>query len=428
MNHFEYRDGILHAEDVAITDIAESIGTPFYCYSSATLKRHARVFMDAFKGQPARLCYSVKANSNLAVVATLAREGAGADVVSEGELRRALAVGIPASKIVFSGVGKTAAEMSFALETGIDQFNVESEPELELLSQLASARGLVAKIAIRVNPDVDAKTHEKIATGKAENKFGISWKRAPAVYARAAELPGINACGIDVHIGSQLTSLEPFETAFRRVAGMVETLRAQGHKITHIDLGGGLGIPYRGDNDIPPHPDEYAAMVKRTVGHLDCELTFEPGRLIVGNAGILVSRVIYEKEGDDRKFLIIDAAMNDLIRPTLYDAYHEIRAVVEPASAERVTYDVVGPVCETGDFLAKGRDLPQLKAGDLVAIMSAGAYGAVQASTYNTRPLVPEVLVNDGKYAVIRARPDYDEILKQDKIPAWLEPEKSSSR
>lgn len=425
MNHFEYRGGVLHAEDVAIPDIAAGVGTPFYCYSSATLTRHARVFMDAFKGQPARLCYSVKANSNLAVIATLAREGAGADVVSEGELRRALAVGIPPEKIVFSGVGKTAAEMAFALETGIDQFNVESEPELELLSELASARGLVAKIAIRVNPDVDAKTHEKIATGKAENKFGISWKRAPAVYARAARLPGIAATGIDVHIGSQLTSLEPFEAAFRRVAGMVESLRAQGHAIARIDLGGGLGIPYRGDNDIPPHPDEYAAMVKRAVGHLGCDLTFEPGRLIVGNAGILVSRVIYEKDGDDRKFLILDAAMNDLIRPTLYDAFHEIRAVAEPASAETVTYDVVGPVCETGDFLAKARPMPRLKAGDLVAIMSAGAYGAVQASTYNTRPLVPEVLVRGGDYAVIRARPDYDEILKQDKIPAWLEPARS---
>lgn len=428
MNHFEYRGGILHAEDVAIPDIAAAIGTPFYCYSSATLTRHARVFMDAFKGQPARLCYSVKANSNLAVVATLAREGAGADVVSEGELRRALAAGVPPEKIVFSGVGKTAAEMTFALEVGIDQFNVESEPELELLSQLAIARGLVAKIAIRVNPDVDAKTHEKIATGKAENKFGISWKRAPAVYARAAALPGIAATGVDVHIGSQLTSLDPFEAAFRRVAAMVEELRAQGHDITRIDLGGGLGIPYRGDNDIPPHPDEYAAMVRRTVGHLGCDLTFEPGRLIVGNAGILVSRVIYEKEGDDRRFLIIDAAMNDLIRPTLYDAFHEIRAVSEPANAETVTYDVVGPVCETGDFLAKGRAMPRLKAGDLVAVMSAGAYGAVQASSYNTRPLTPEVLVKGGDYALIRARPDYDEILKQDKIPAWLKPEDISTR
>jgi diaminopimelate decarboxylase len=428
MHHFEYRGGILHAEDVAIPDIAASVGTPFYCYSTATLVRHARVFIDAFKGQKARLCYSVKANSNLAVVATLAREGAGADVVSEGELRRALAVGIPPEKIVFSGVGKTAGEIAFALEARIDQFNVESEPELELISALAAARGLQARIAIRVNPDVDAKTHEKIATGKAENKFGISWKRAPEVYARAAALPGISIVGIDVHIGSQLTDLAPFEAAFRRVADMVATLRAQGHDITRIDLGGGLGIPYRGDNDVPPHPDEYAAMVKRAVGHLNCELTFEPGRLVVGNAGILVSRVIYEKTGDDRNFLIVDAAMNDLIRPTLYDAFHEIRAVAEPADAAQTTYDVVGPVCETGDFLAKGRPMPRLKAGDLIAIMSAGAYGAVQASTYNTRPLVPEVLVNGASYAIVRARPSYDEILKQDMIPAWLQTDKTPSR
>lgn len=421
MNHFEYVDGVLHAEDVAIPDIAAAIGTPFYCYSTATLTRHARVFMDAFKGQPARLCYSVKANSNLAVIATLAQTGAGADVVSEGELRRALAAGVPPGKIVFSGVGKTARELAFALETGIDQFNVESEPELELLSELAAARGLDAKIAIRVNPDVDAKTHEKIATGKAENKFGISWKRAPAVYARAEELPGIDAVGIDVHIGSQLTQLDPFAAAFARVAEMVETLRARGHAISRIDLGGGLGIPYLGDNDIPPHPDEYAAMVKRAVGHLGCELTFEPGRLVVGNAGILVSSVIYEKTGDDRHFLIVDAAMNDLIRPTLYDAYHAIKPVVENRDAGRMVYDIVGPVCETGDFLARGRSVPRLKAGDLVAIMSAGAYGAVQASQYNTRPLVPEVLVNGADYALVRARPSYDEILKQDMIPQWLD-------
>lgn len=422
MHHFEYRGGILHAEDVSIPDIAAAIGTPFYCYSSATLERHYRVFADAFKGQPARVCYSVKANSNLGVVATLARQGAGADVVSEGELRRALAAGVTPDKIVFSGVGKTAAELTFALETGIDRFNVESEPELELLSALAAARGLVARIAIRVNPDVDAKTHEKIATGKAENKFGISWRRAPSVYARAGELPGILADGIDVHIGSQLTTLEPFEAAFTRVASMVEALRAQGHPIAHIDLGGGLGIPYRGDNDIPPHPDEYAAMVKRTVGHLGCHLTFEPGRLIAGNAGILVSSVIYEKSGDDRNFLILDAAMNDLIRPTLYDAFHAIQPVTEAGeSAETRLYDVVGPVCETGDFFAKGRILPRLKSGDLVAIMSAGAYGAVQASTYNTRPLVPEVMVKGESFEEVRPRPSYDAMLKQDIIPSWLD-------
>jgi len=420
MNHFEYQNGQLCAEGVSVADMAAEVGTPFYCYSSATLARHARVFLDAFKGQPARLCYSVKANSNLAVIATLAAEGAGADIVSEGELRRALAAGIAPSQIVFSGVGKTARELSYALEVGIDQFNVESEPELELLAKLAAERNVVANVAIRVNPDVDALTHEKIATGKAENKFGISWKRAPAVYKRAAELPSIAAIGIDVHIGSQLTSLEPFEAAFKRVAGMVEELRREGHAISRIDMGGGLGIPYRGDNDVPPHPDEYAALVKRTVGHLGCELTFEPGRMIVGNAGIPVSRVIYVKEGDDRTFLIVDAAMNDLIRPTLYEAFHEIRTVEEHPDAEQVTYDIVGPVCETGDYMAKARSLPRLKAGDLIAIMSAGAYGAVQASTYNTRPLVPEVLVHGDEFAVIRARPDYDEILRQDKIPLWL--------
>ncbi|MEP2827572.1 diaminopimelate decarboxylase [Parvibaculum sp.] len=421
MHHFDYRDGVLHAEDVAIPEIAAAVGTPFYCYSSATLERHYRVFADAFKGQPARVCYSVKANSNLAVVATLARQGAGADVVSEGELRRALAAGISADKIVFSGVGKTEAEMSFALETGIDRFNVESEPELDLLSQLAAARGLTARVAIRVNPDVDAKTHEKIATGKAENKFGISWQRAPSVYDHAKELPGIEANGIDVHIGSQLTDLAPFDAAFTRVAAMVEELRARGHDIRHIDLGGGLGIPYRGDNDVPPHPDEYAAMVKRTMGHLGCSLTFEPGRLIAGNAGILVSRVIYEKQGDDRNFLILDAAMNDLIRPTLYDAFHEIRAVTQADDAEQVIYDVVGPVCETGDYFAKGRKLPRLGSGDLVAVMSAGAYGAVQASTYNTRPLVPEVMVKGETFEEVRARPSYDAMLKQDIIPSWLD-------
>jgi len=421
MHHFDYRDGVLHAEDVAIPEIAAAVGTPFYCYSSATLERHYRVFADAFKGQPARVCYSVKANSNLAVVATLARQGAGADVVSEGELRRALAAGISADKIVFSGVGKTEAEMSFALETGIDRFNVESEPELDLLSQLAAARGLTARVAIRVNPDVDAKTHEKIATGKAENKFGISWQRTPSVYDHAKELPGIEANGIDVHIGSQLTDLAPFDAAFTRVAAMVEELRARGHDIRHIDLGGGLGIPYRGDNDVPPHPDEYAAMVKRTMGHLGCSLTFEPGRLIAGNAGILVSRVIYEKQGDDRNFLILDAAMNDLIRPTLYDAFHEIRAVTQADDAEQVIYDVVGPVCETGDYFAKGRKLPRLGSGDLVAVMSAGAYGAVQASTYNTRPLVPEVMVKGETFEEVRARPSYDAMLKQDIIPSWLD-------
>lgn len=422
MHHFTYQNGTLHVEDVSIADIAREVGTPFYCYSRATLERHYKVFADAFKGTDTLVCYSVKANSNLAVLRLLASLGSGADVVSQGELRRALAAGIPAEKIVFSGVGKTAAEMAFALKAGILQFNVESEPELELLSSVASSMGKTASVALRVNPDVDAKTHEKIATGKAENKFGISWQRAPDVYDTAAKLPGIEVAGIDVHIGSQLTDLSPFEAAFKRVAEMAEKLRAAGHDIKRLDLGGGLGIPYRGTNDVPPHPSEYADMVKRTVGHLGCTLMFEPGRMIAGNAGILVSSVIYEKHGTDRAFLIVDGAMNDLIRPTLYDAHHEILPVTEAADGARVTYDVVGPVCETGDYFAKGRELPPLKSGDLIALMSAGAYGAVLASSYNTRPLVPEVLVSGADMAVIRPRPDYDAMLSQDRIPDWLAP------
>lgn len=422
MHHFTYKNGTLHVEDVSIADIAREVGTPFYCYSRATLERHYKVFADAFKGTDTLVCYSVKANSNLAVLRLLASLGSGADVVSQGELRRALKAGIPAEKIVFSGVGKTAAEMAFALDAGILQFNVESEPELELLSSVASGMCKTASIALRVNPDVDAKTHEKIATGKAENKFGISWQRAPDVYDSAAKLPGIEVAGIDVHIGSQLTDLAPFEAAFTRVAEMAEKLRAAGHSIKRLDLGGGLGIPYRGTNDVPPPPSEYAEMVKRTVGHLGCKLMFEPGRMIAGNAGILVSSVIYEKHGTDRAFLIVDGAMNDLIRPTLYDAHHEILPVKEAADGTRVTYDVVGPVCETGDYFAKGRELPPLKSGDLIALMSAGAYGAVLASSYNTRPLVPEVLVSGADMAVIRPRPDYDAMLSQDRIPDWLAP------
>ncbi len=421
MHHFHYKEGILHAEDISLKDIAAEVGTPFYCYSTATLERHYRVFAEAFEGTDTLVCYSVKANSNLAVIKTLGDLGSGADIVSEGELRRALAAGIPPERIVFSGVGKQAQELAFALETGIHQFNVESEPELELLSQIASSMGKEAAIALRVNPDVDAKTHEKITTGKAENKFGISWLQAPRVYARAAELPGIRVAGVDVHIGSQLTDLAPFEEAFTRVASMVEELRAAGHDITRLDLGGGLGIPYRGTNDVPPPPADYAAMVKRTVGHLDCQLMFEPGRMIAGNAGILVVNVIFEKHGEDRSFLIIDGAMNDLIRPTLYDAYHEILPVTETAPGEpRITYDIVGPICETGDFFAKGRPITAQKPGDLLAVLSAGAYGAVQASTYNTRPLVPEVMVNGSQFTVIRPRPSYDAMLEQDRLPDWL--------
>ncbi|RUW54048.1 diaminopimelate decarboxylase [Mesorhizobium sp. M1A.F.Ca.ET.072.01.1.1] len=421
MNHFDYRDGVLYAEDVAIPGIAASVGTPFYCYSTATLTRHFRVFKEAFAGLDALVCYAMKANSNQAVLKTLARQGAGADVVSEGELRRALAAGIPASKILFSGVGKTAREMDFALNAGILCFNVESEPELELLSARATALGKVAPVSLRINPDVDARTHKKISTGKAENKFGIPWQRARQVYARAAELPGIKVTGIDTHIGSQITELQPFDDAFALLVELVGVLRADGHAIEHVDLGGGLGIPYRVDNSPPPLPDAYAEIVRKHVTRLGLKVMFEPGRLIVGNAGILVSEVIYVKEGDAKNFLVVDAAMNDLIRPTLYDAFHDIRPVVQPpAATPRMTVDIVGPVCETGDFLGLDRDLPRLKAGDLIAVSTAGAYGAVQAGTYNTRLLVPEVLVDGDRFHVVRPRPTYDELIGLDSLPEWL--------
>ncbi|TPI49409.1 MULTISPECIES: diaminopimelate decarboxylase [unclassified Mesorhizobium] len=421
MNHFDYRDGVLHAEDVAISDIAATVGTPFYCYSTATLTRHYHVFVQAFAGLDALVCYAMKANSNQAVLKTLARLGAGADVVSEGELRRALAAGIPASKILFSGVGKTAREMDFALAAGILCFNVESEPELELLSSRAVALGKVAPVSLRINPDVDARTHKKISTGKAENKFGIPWRKARQVYARAAELPGIKVTGIDTHIGSQITELQPFDDAFALLVELVGALRADGHAIEHVDLGGGLGIPYRVDNNPPPLPDAYAQVVRKHVTKLGLKVMFEPGRLIVGNAGILVSQVIFAKEGDAKNFLVVDAAMNDLIRPTLYDAFHDIRPVVlPPADAPRMTVDIVGPVCETGDYLGLDRDLPRLKSGDLIAIATAGAYGAVQAGTYNTRLLVPEVLVDGDRFHVVRPRQTYDELIGLDSIPDWL--------
>ncbi|KAA3451132.1 diaminopimelate decarboxylase [Mesorhizobium sp. SARCC-RB16n] len=421
MNHFDYRDGVLHAEDVAIPDIAAEVGTPFYCYSTATLTRHYRVFVKAFAGLDTLVCYAMKANSNQAVLRTLAKLGAGADVVSEGELRRALAAGIPASKILFSGVGKTAREMDFALEAGILCFNVESEPELELLSARATALGKVAPVSLRINPDVDARTHKKISTGKAENKFGIPWQRARQVYARAATLPGIRITGIDTHIGSQITELQPFDDAFALLVDLVGALRADGHAIEHVDLGGGLGIPYRVDNNPPPLPDAYAQIVRKHVTKLGLKVMFEPGRLIVGNAGILVSEVIFVKEGDAKNFLVVDAAMNDLIRPTLYDAFHEIRPVVQsPADTPRMMIDVVGQVCETGDYLGLDRDLPRLKAGDLIAVSTAGAYGAVQAGTYNTRLLVPEVLVDGDRFHVVRPRLTYDELIGLDSVPDWL--------
>ncbi len=421
MNHFEYRDGVLHAEDVPVPTIAAAVGTPFYCYSTATLTRHYRVFSEAFSGLDALICYAMKANSNQAVIRTLARLGAGADVVSEGELRRALAAGIPARKILFSGVGKTADEMDFALAAGIHCFNVESLPELELLSARAVATGRTAPVSLRINPDVDAKTHRKISTGKAENKFGIAWKDARAAYARAAALPGLKVAGIDMHIGSQITDLQPFDDAIALLIELVGTLRADGHALAHVDVGGGLGIPYRTDNAPPPLPDAYAAVVARHMKPLGLELICEPGRLIAGNAGILVTKVLYLKHGDAKNFLIVDAAMNDLIRPTLYDAFHEIRPVVEPpADAARIVADVVGPVCETGDYIGHDRDLPQMESGDLVYVGTAGAYGATLSSTYNTRLLVPEVLVDGDRFHVIRPRPSYEELIGMDSMPDWL--------
>ncbi|HEY5363947.1 MAG TPA: diaminopimelate decarboxylase, partial [Aestuariivirga sp.] len=404
MHHFAYKSGILHAEDVNLAELANDVGTPFYCYSTATIERHYKVLDEAFKGTEHSICYAVKANSNQAVIKTMAALGAGMDVVSEGELRRALAAGVPARKIVFSGVGKTAREMALALREGIACFNVESEPELELLNEVAGRVGQRAAVSIRVNPDVDAKTHAKITTGKADNKFGISYLRASEVYARAAALPNLDVTGVDMHIGSQITELAPFEQAFRLMAELVAKLKSEGHNIRHLDLGGGLGVPYRGTNDVPPHPDEYAAMVKRTLGHLGLKYMMEPGRLIVGNAGIMITRVIYVKENEGRHFIIQDGAMNDLIRPTLYDAYHEIISVNENHNAQMFEADVVGPVCETGDYLAKGRRLPKVKEGDLLAVMTAGAYGAVQSGTYNTRPLIPEVLVKGDKWALVRPR------------------------
>jgi diaminopimelate decarboxylase len=419
MHHFSYKDGVLHAEDVDLKVLAEEIGTPFYCYSTATLERHYKVLTEAFTGTDHQICYAVKGNSNQAVIRTLAELGAGMDVVSEGELRRALAAGVPARKIVFSGVGKTAREMAFALKEGIACFNVESEPELELLSEIAQRVGQRAIISIRVNPDVDAKTHAKITTGKADNKFGISWLKAPAVYARAAGLAGIDVAGVDMHIGSQITELAPFEKAFTLMAELVQQLRTQGQNIRHLDLGGGLGVPYRGTNDIPPHPDEYGAMVKRVLGPLGLKLVLEPGRMIVGNAGILVSRVIFVKENEGKNFVIQDAAMNDLIRPTLYDAWHDIIPVDESRSSETMTADVVGGICETGDYFAKSRSMAKVREGDLIAVMTAGAYGAVQAGTYNTRPLIPEVLVKGGKRAVVRPRQTYEDLIGLDKLASW---------
>jgi len=421
LDHFLYRDGQLMAEDVPLADIAAQVGTPFYVYATATLERHFRLFDDALGDMPHLICFAMKSLSNQAVLRVLAQAGAGMDVVSGGEYARARAAGVPPDRIVFSGVGKTEDEMRQAMSGGIRQFNVESEPEMALLSTVAVSMDTVAPITIRVNPDVDAKTHAKIATGKSENKFGIPIARARDVYAMAASLPGLKVVGIDVHIGSQLTDLAPFEAAYLKVAELTEQLRADGHAIDRLDLGGGLGIPYARTNAAPPQPADYGALIRRTVGHLGCEIEIEPGRLISGNAGVMVTKVIYVKQGADRQFLILDGAMNDLIRPAMYEAHHDIVPVIEPAAgAAQETYDIVGPICESGDTFAKGRTMPGVGPGDLVAFRSAGAYGAVMASEYNSRPLIPEVLVNGDQFAVIRARPTYDEMIARDIVPEWL--------
>ncbi len=421
MHHFAYRAGVLHAEDVPAPALAAAVKTPFYCYSAGTIRRHFTVFADAFKGLDALVCYAMKANSNQAVLKLLASLGAGADVVSGGELARALHAGIPAQKITFSGVGKTAEEITQALDAGILCFNVESEPELEAISALAAACGKTAHVSLRVNPDVDARTHAKISTGLAENKFGVPLSRAREVYARAAKLPGIKVSGADMHIGSQLTDLAPFDQAFTLLAELVRDLRADGHAIAHVDLGGGLGIPYHaGEDPASYHPERYAEIVRRHFAGLGCKLIFEPGRLIVGNAGVLVTRVLYVKKGEAKTFVIVDAGMNDLVRPTLYDAWHEILPVKEPTSPETIVADIVGPVCETGDYLALGRAIAEPQPGDLLAVMTAGAYGAVQSGTYNTRPLIPETLVDGDRFAVIRERPSVEDVIALDRVPPWL--------
>jgi diaminopimelate decarboxylase len=421
LDHFLYRDGVLYAEDVPVAEIAAAVGTPFYVYSTATLQRHFRLFDEALGFADHLVCFAMKSLSNQAVLTLLAQEGAGMDVVSGGEYARARAAGVPGDRIVFSGVGKTHDEMRMALTGGIRQFNVESEPEMLVLNEVALEMGKVAPITVRVNPDVDAKTHAKISTGKKEDKFGIPISRAREVYAMAATLKGLKVIGIDVHIGSQLTQLEPFEAAYRKVADLTEQLRIDGHEITRLDLGGGLGIPYERSNSAPPLPIEYGQLIERTVGHLGCEIEIEPGRLISGNSGIMVSKVIYVKSGEDRDFLILDGAMNDLIRPAMYDAWHDIVPVIEPVPGQNpARYDIVGPICESGDTFARARDMPVVGAGDLVAFRSAGAYGAVMSSEYNSRPLIPEVLVNGDQFAVIRARPTFEEMINRDTIPEWL--------
>ena len=419
MDHFNYVDGAMQVEQVSMAEIAAQVGTPVYIYSTATLSRHVNVFRDGLSALADPLiAFAVKANPNAAVLATLAKLGLGADVVSAGELLRALAAGIPANRIVFSGVGKTADEMRIALEKGIYQFNLESEPEAEMLSQVALSLGRKAPVAYRINPDVDAGTHAKISTGKSENKFGIPYDRALASYAAARDLPGLDVQGVAVHIGSQLTDLKPLEAAFVKVGALIASLREAGHDIRTADLGGGLGVPYDPSQPLPPSPAEYGAMVTRVTQGWDVRLMFEPGRLIVGNAGVLLSQVVRVKQGAQAPFVIVDAAMNDLLRPSLYDAWHDIRAV--HPKGDRAAANVVGPVCETGDTFAMHRDMDVVAAGDLVAFMTAGAYGATMASTYNSRALTPEVLVSGDRWAVVRARPPIEALIDGDSIPAWV--------
>ncbi len=418
MDHFILRNGVLHAEDIPLTTIAAAVGTPVYVYSRATLARHARVFRDALAILPrVQIAYAIKANPNLAVLRVMAQEGYGADVVSGGEMDRALAAGIPAEGVVFSGVGKDAGEMVRALQAGIGQFNLESEEEGIELAALAAARGMTANAALRVNPDVDAGTHGKISTGKAENKFGVPYDRADAIYARLAALPGLNLRGLAVHIGSQLASLDPLEAAFTKMGALMDEIRAAGYPVTHMDLGGGIGVPYKA-GDIYPTPEEYAAMVARVAADWDVTLMFEPGRVIAGNTGVLLTRVIRVKAGVAAPFVVVDAAMNDLARPAMYDAWHDFVAV-EPNGATMIA-NIVGPICESADTFAMGREIDVVAAGELAVFRTAGAYGATMASTYNSRALVPEVMVDEDRWAVVADRIDPATILAAERVPDWL--------
>ena len=418
MDHFDYKHGVLHAEDVSLTAIAQAVGTPAYVYSRATLARHARVFREGLSMLPSvHLAYAVKANPNLAVLKVLAAEGFGADVVSVGEMERALAAGMPAQGIVFSGVGKTAGEMARALEAGIGQFNLESEEEGVELAAIAAALGKTAQAALRVNPDVDAGTHGKISTGKAENKFGVPYDRADGIYARLAALPGLAMRGLAVHIGSQLSSLAPLEAAFTKMGDLMRAIRAQGLAVTHMDLGGGIGVPYKA-GEVFPSPAEYGAMVARVTADWNATLMFEPGRVIAGNSGVLLTRVIRVKEGVAAPFVVVDAAMNDLARPALYDAWHDFLAVTP--SGQRMTANIVGPICESSDTFAMGREIDAVAPGDLAVFRTAGAYGATMASTYNSRALVPEVMVDGSRWAVVAERIDPATILAAEHVPDWL--------